>query len=227
MALKTSCDTPGPARWIVELRFVARLEKALYAPSPNTIPLSSRVIWPSPPTGFPVRLHVPLAGSGQFCKLRPPACRPALSFYEDLTARQQGRPVVTKYAVEASREAPGSNGRIIHLRTRDWAEMKRFASTCNQHRAVGQQRRRVANALDIHLPRGTPSPARRVGQFCAACTRKMAPRHQNHPVRQQGRRVPSARGVEAARDTPGPARQIIKFRAVLTLKLRLPPAPCR
>ena len=88
-------------------------------------------------------------------------------------------------------------------------------SACDEHLAVGQQRRRVNIACGGEAAGGRPGPARRIVEFRArerrccynpACDEHLA-------VGQQRRRVIIACGGEAAGGRPGPARRIVEFRA--------------
>ena len=87
-------------------------------------------------------------------------------------------------------------------------------TACDEHLAVGQQRRRVSSACGGEAAGGRPGPARRIVEFRArekpmpstACDEHLA-------VGQQRRRVKLACGGEAAGGRPGPARRIVEFRA--------------
>ena len=82
-----------------------------------------------------------------------------------------------------------------------------LSSPCNQHHAVGQQRRRVLIACGVEAARGSPGPARWIVQFRARENAAVEPSCDQHlAVGQQRRRVFRARGVEAARGSPSPAR---------------------
>ena len=89
-------------------------------------------------------------------------------------------------------------------------------SSCDEHLAVGQQRRRVQIACGAEAAGGGPGPAGRIVQFrarrelrlslCSSCDEHLA-------VGQQRRRVKAACGAEAAGGSPGPAGRIVEFRA--------------
>ena len=103
--------------------------------------------------------------------------------------------------VEVARGGPSSARRIVQLRAR---EIAAIVPSCDEHLAVGQQRRRVFKARGVEVARGGPSSARwivqlRAREIAAAVVEPSCDEHL--AVGQQGRRVSIACDVEAARVT--------------------------
>ena len=116
-------------------------------------------------------------------------------------------------------------------RSRDGAAA---ASPCDEHLAVGQQRRRVNDRVrSPRLPVARPGPAGRIVQFRARERADVAvvPAGDEHlAVGQQRRRVERACGGRGCRSRcPGPARRIVQFRARERgcRRTRRRRAPCR
>ena len=66
---------------------------------------------------------------------------------------------------EAARGRPGPARRIIEFRARE--SRSKTHSACDEHLAVGQQRRRVITACGGEAAGGRPGPARRIVEFRA------------------------------------------------------------
>ena len=100
-------------------------------------------------------------------------------------------------------------------------------TACDEHLAVGQQRRRVTIACGGEAAGGRPGPARRIVEFRAreSASRYRAACDEHLAVGQQRRRViEAACGGEAAGGRPGPARRIVEFRARESAAALKPPA---
>ena len=113
-----------------------------------------------------------------------------------------------------------------------WLRVTPVLSSCHQHLAVGQQRRRVIDQRAVvRLPVAVQSrwPGRTVPR--SARLALYSPCHQHLAVGQQRRRVRLACGVEAAGGSPRPAGRVVQFRAAKSdaagIYVPLPPAPCR
>ena len=105
--VKAAGRTPGPACWIVEFRLVAR-RKIAYTPFPQYHPGGQQDQPAVASQGTARKAPGPARWIVEFRKLRPSSCRHTRSYYEELAARQQGRPVDTKYAIEVSGESSRS-----------------------------------------------------------------------------------------------------------------------
>ena len=61
---------------------------------------------------------------------------------------------------------PAPSRRVVKLRAgKSAARAEAIKSPCHQHRAIGQQRRRVCTAREVEGARVGPAPARGVVQF--------------------------------------------------------------
>ena len=66
---------------------------------------------------------------------------------------------------EAAGGRPSPARRIVEFRARE--SMPCYQSACDEHLAVGQQRRRVSRACGGEAAGGRPGPARRIVEFRA------------------------------------------------------------
>ena len=115
--------------------------------------------------------------------------------------------------VEAAGRRPGPTRRIVEFRAREIAVLS--PSACDEHLAVGQQRRRVTIACDGEAAGRRPGPAGRIVEFRA--------RENVSVVYYRPRRAPChwaatspceySCGGEAAGGRPSAARRIVEFRA--------------
>ena len=119
-------------------------------------------------------------------------------------------PCVQACGGEAAGGRPSPARRIVQFRAR----ASRCRASCDEHLAVGQQRRRVSTACGGEAAGGRPGPASRIVQFRAGEIGAVVTSCDEHlAVGQQRRRMISACGGEAAGGRPGPARRIVEFRA--------------
>ena len=85
--------------------------------------------------------------------------------------------------------APGPVRRVVEFRAGEIAAA--IVSSCDQHFAVGQQRRRVLIACGVEAPGGTSRSRRRVVEFraCENSRRRLSACDEHLAVVQQRRRV--------------------------------------
>src|SRR5437773_1677425 len=118
--------------------------------------------------------------------------------------------------VESACGSPGAARRVIEFRAREIATAVGVNSACDEHLAVGQQRRRVKKGWDAETAGGRPASARRIvefrtREFAAGAVKSTYDEHLADG--QQRRRVNIACGGEAAGGRPGPARRAVEFGA--------------
>ena len=151
--------------------------------------------------------------AGAANRLRRAPCRWAAASPCDHSVRWRGCRWPSR-SRSPDRRVPRSRERCCHL------------TACDEHLAVGQQRRRVTIACGGEAAGGRPGPARRIVEFrareSADCCQSACDEHL--AVGQQRRRVTIACGGEAAGGRPGPARRIVEFRARESRRCHEPPA---
>ncbi len=136
---------------------------------------------------------------------------------EHLAIWQQRRRVLRPCVCEAAGGCPGSARRVVQFRARERLDgVVVLRSGCDQHFAVGKQRRRVKPASGGEPAGGCPGPVRRIVEFRAREDGvAVNTAHDEHlAIRQQRRRVISACDGEATGGRPSPAHWIVEFRAV-------------